>query len=221
MEIKTNILIQPAEQSRYYRIALSLAIFTVLYNIAEGLVSMYFGYKDETLALFGFGVDSFIEVLSGLGIAHMVMRIQKFPEGSRDGFEQTALKVTGFAFYFLVFGLTITSLYNLWTGHTPETTLWGVIISLISLAVMWMLVYWKRKIGKKLNSSAILADAECTMVCIYMSLVLLLSSSVYELTRFAYTDILGTLGLAYLSFKEGRECFEKARGKNHCSCEGE
>jgi divalent metal cation (Fe/Co/Zn/Cd) transporter len=217
MEI--NAPLQPTDQGRFYRIALGLAVFTILYNIAEGLVSMYFGYQDESLTLFGFGADSFIEVLSGFGIAHMVLRIQKKPQSSRDDFERTALRVTGYAFYLLVIGLTGTSLYNLWTGHKPETTLWGVIIALISIAVMWVLVVRKRKVGRQLNSAAILADAECTKVCIYMSLILLVSSGVYEVTRFAFVDTVGTLGLAYLSFREGRECFEKAKGNNHCSCE--
>jgi divalent metal cation (Fe/Co/Zn/Cd) transporter len=217
MEIITPV--QPADQSRLYRIALGLAVFTIFYNIAEGFVSTFFGYQDESLALFGFGADSFIEVLSGFGIAHMVLRIQKKPQSNRDDFERTALTVTGYAFYALVIGLAGTSLYNLWTGHRPETTLWGVIIALISIAVMWVLVIRKRKVGRQLNSAAILADVECTKVCIYMSLILLFSSGVYELTRFAFMDTLGTLGLAYLSFKEGRECFEKAKGNNHCSCE--
>jgi hypothetical protein len=221
MEMEINTAAQSADKSRLYRIALGLAVFTILYNIVEGLISMYFGYQDKTLALFGFGVDSFIEVLSGLGIAHMVLRIQKNLGSSRDDFERTALMVTGYAFYLLVIGLTGTSLYNIWIGHTPETTLWGVIISLVSIAVMWVLVFWKRKIGRQLNSAAILADAECTKVCISMSLILLISSGVYELTRFAFMDILGTLGLAYLSFKEGRECFEKAKGNNHCPYEDE
>jgi divalent metal cation (Fe/Co/Zn/Cd) transporter len=169
--------------------------------------------------LFGFGADSFIEVLSGFGIAHMVLRIQKNPQSNRDDFERTALKVTGYAFYALVIGLAATSMYNLWIGRKPETTLWGVIIALISIVVMWVLVVRKRKVGRQLNSAAILADVACTKVCIYMSLILLVSSGVYELTRFAFMDTLGTLGLAYLSFKEGRECFAKAKGNNHCSCE--
>jgi len=214
MEINTPAL--PTDQNRFYRIALGLAVFTILYNIAEGLVSMYFGYQDASLALFGFGADSFIEVLSGFGIAHMVLRIQKKPQSNRDDFERTALMVTGYAFYILVIGLASTSTYNLWIGRKPETTLWGVIIALISIAVMWVLVFWKRKVGRQLNSAAILADSECTKVCIYMSLILLLSSGVYEVTRFAFVDTLGTLGLAYLSFKEGRECFEKAKGNSHC-----
>jgi Predicted Co/Zn/Cd cation transporters len=219
MEINAPAL--PADQNRFYRTALGLAVFTILYNIAEGLISMYFGYQDESLTLFGFGADSFIEVLSGFGIAHMALRIQKNPQSNRDDFERTALMVTGYAFYALVIGLAATSMYNLWIGRKPETTLWGVIIALISIAVMWVLVVRKRKVGRQLNSAAIFADAECTKVCIYMSLVLLVSSGVYEVTRFAFMDTLGTLGLAYLSFKEGRECFEKAKGNNHCSCEDE
>jgi divalent metal cation (Fe/Co/Zn/Cd) transporter len=109
-------------------------------------------------------------------------------------------------------------MYNLWIGRKPETTLWGVVISIISIAVMLALVYYKTRVGKQLISDAILADAECTKICIYMSIVLLISSGVYELTHFAFMDIVGTLGLAYLSFKEGRECFEKVKKNNHCHC---
>ena len=96
-------------------------------------------------------------------------------------------------------------------GRKPETTLWGVMISLVSIAVMWALMFGKKKIGRKLSSDAILADAECTKVCLSMSVILLGSSGIYELTKFAFMDILGTFGLVYLSYKEGRECFEKVK----------
>jgi divalent metal cation (Fe/Co/Zn/Cd) transporter len=216
--METSTALQRSDSERLYKIAFGLAVFTILYNIAEGLISMYFGYKDESLTLFGFGADSFIEVLSGLGIAHMVLRIQRQSDSNRDNFERTALTITGYSFYALVIGLAGTSMYNLWIGRQPETTLWGVIISIISIAVMWALVYSKTKVGRKLNSDAMLADAECTKVCISMSIILLLSSGVYELTKFAFIDTIGTLGLAYLSFKEGRECFEKVKKNSHCSC---
>ena len=214
----TNIALHHPESERLFKIGFRLALFTILFNIAEGLISMYFGYKDESLTLFGFGADSFIEVLSGLGIAHMVMRIQRHPGSNRDNFERTALTITGYSFYVLVIGLSGTSMYNLWIGRKPETTLWGVIISVISIGVMAALVYGKRKVGSQLNSDAMLADAECTRVCISMSVILLLSSGVYELTKFSFIDTIGTLGLAYLSFKEGRECFEKVKKNSHCSC---
>lgn len=202
-----------------YKIAFGLAVFTIIYNVLEGLISTYLGFEDESLALFGFGSDSFIEVISGLGIAHMILRIAHHPDSNRDDFERTALRITGTAFYILVFGLVITSTYNIWTGHKPLTTFWGVVISLISILIMWILVVWKRKVGKQLNSAPILADANCTMVCVYMSFIVLISSGIYELFGIPYIDSIGTLGLSYFAFKEGKECFEKANSDKNCCCD--
>ncbi len=205
---------------KLYRTAFGLALFTIVYNIAEGLVSTYLGYEDESLALFGFGADSFIEVVSGLGIAHMVLRIERNPGSPRDRFERTALRITGFAFYALTLALVVSGLYNLYTAHRPLTTFWGVVISGISIGVMLLLVRFKRIVGRRLDSEPILADANCTLVCVYMSVILLASSAIFELTGIGYVDSLGTLGLAWYAFREGRECFEKARSEKYCSCHG-
>ena len=204
--------------NKYWRYALWLAFFTIFYNLIEGLVSVFFGVQDEALTLFGFGVDSFIEVMSGIGILVMVMRIRKNPDEPRSGFERSALRVTGTAFYLLAAGLGVTAVYNIVSGHKPETTLPGLIISAISIAVMWALVMAKRKVGRALNSSPILADANCTLVCIYMSLVLLASSLIYQFTGFGWVDSIGALGLIYFSINEGKEAFEKARSVDRDSC---
>lgn len=210
--------VQPHDIGRLYKITFLLAIFTIVYNILEGLVSIYFGWQDESFTLFGFGVDSFVEALSGFGIAHMVVRIQRQPDACRDNFERTALHLTGVAFYILVVGLMISGVYNIWTEHKPESTFWGIIISIISIVIMWNLKYWKQRMGKQLNSEAILVDAECTRVCINMSIVLLAASAIYELVKIPYIDAIGTIGLAYFSFREGKECFEKAKNNNYCFC---
>ncbi len=211
-------LAQKTEQNIYWQYALWLAVFTVLYNIVEGVVAIYFGMSDEALTLFGFGVDSFIEVMSGAAIVAMVIRIRQNPDTPRTQFEKTALRITGASFYLLAAGLGASAVYNLFTAHKPQTTLPGVIISTISIAVMWALVVGKRKAGRALNSLPILADANCTLVCIYMSLILLASSFVYELTGFGFIDSIGALGLIYFSIKEGRESFDKANGLE-CDCE--
>jgi divalent metal cation (Fe/Co/Zn/Cd) transporter len=197
---------------KYWQYALWLALFTIFYNFAEGIISIYFGGQDETLTLFGFGIDSFIEVMSGIGILAMVIRIRQNLQAERSQFERTALRITGASFYILAVGLGITAIYNLVIGHKPATTLPGLVISLVSIAVMWALVAAKRKVGHALSSAPILADANCTMVCIYMSLVLLASSLIYQFTGFGLVDSLGALGLIYFSVNEGREAFEKAAG---------
>ena len=91
--------------NKYWQYALWLALFTIFYNLAEGLVSIYFGVQDEALTLFGFGIDSFIEVLSGVGILVMVTRIRRNPGTPRSQFERTALRITGTSFYLLSAGL--------------------------------------------------------------------------------------------------------------------
>ncbi len=203
---------------KYLRWALYLAIFTIIYNLAEGLASLLLGIAGESFTLFGFGTDSLIEVISGLGILRMVTRLRARGEAHRTGFEKQALRVTGAAFYVLAAGLLVTSCFNLYSCHKPGTTFWGIVISLVSIVIMALLLRLKLAAGRRLGSAAIIADAHCTRVCIYMSVVLLAASLVYELTGLWWTDILGTLGLAWFSFSEGRECFEKARTGAHCSC---
>jgi divalent metal cation (Fe/Co/Zn/Cd) transporter len=205
------------EQKLYDR-AYLLSLFTIFYNIIEGVVSMLLGYEDETLTLFGFGVDSFIEVLSGIGIAVMIRRIRQNPDSPKSEFEIKALKITGSAFYLLSAGLLAGIIVNLVNQHKPEATIWGIVISLISIAVMIWLMNAKKSTGKKLNSDPIIADANCTKVCVYMSVVLLISSLIYELTGFAYADAIGAAGLIWFSFSEGKEAFEKAKGKS-CGCD--
>lgn len=204
-------------EEKLYKQAYWLSIFTIVYNIIEGLIAMYLGYEDETLTLFGFGADSFIEVMSGIGIAVMILRIKQNPGSSKSRFETSALKITGSAFYLLAVGLLAGIVINLVNHRKPETTFWGVIISFISIGVMLWLLWAKKNTGRKLGSEPIIADANCTKICIYMSLTLLAASLIYELTGFAYADAIGTAGLIYFSVSEGKEAFEKAKGKS-CSC---
>lgn len=219
-----------------YKWASVLALITIFYNILEGIVSVYFGLEDETIALFGFGIDSFVEVISGMGIWHMIRRInppsppfvkggdienpplEKGDKGGFDRFERQALRITGTAFYILTAGLIAISIVNLYQGRKPETTFWGIVIASVSIITMWILVHYKIKVGRRLNSQAILSDANCTKVCIYLSVTLLISSGGYELTGIGGFDSIGAIMIAVLSFREGREAFGKAKGDMICGC---
>lgn len=217
-----QITIGLAQKNRsLYQWASVLALITIFYNVGEGLVSVFFGLEDESFALFGFGLDSFVEVSSGIGIWHMLRRIRRNEGETADHFERTALKVTGSGFSVLTVGLAVTAGINLYQGHRPETTFWGIVISLVSIATMWLLIHYKVKVGKALNSQAILSDAACTRACLQLSVVLLVSSVGYKFTGIGGFDSLGTLVIAGLCFREGREAFEKARaGSFVCACGG-
>jgi len=214
---------KPDSRTALYRTAWILALITVGYNIIEGLVSVFFGMEDETLALFGFGMDSFVEVISGVGILHMIARIRSGQTNNAQGaqlpdaFEARALRITGGAFYLLTASLVATAALNIYYGREPDTTFWGVVVASVSILAMWTLIHYKVKVGRALNSEAILADANCTRACFYLSIVLLASSLGFEFTGLGWLDSAGALVIAVFAFREGREAFEKARGKA-CSC---
>ncbi len=209
------------KDNKLYEYASALALITIAYNVVEGLVSVFFGLEDGSMALFGFGVDSFVEVISGIGIWHMVRRIRNNGSENPDQFEQTALRITGAGFYVLTIGLTVTAAVDLYRGHRPDTTFWGIVVSVISVATMWLLIRYKMKVGKALNSEAILSDAACTRACLQLSIVLLIASVGYELTHIGGIDSVGTFVIAGLCFREGKEAFEKAKAKSFaCACGG-
>lgn len=204
---------------KLYKQAFGLAIFTIVYNVIEGVLSAYFGIKDETLTLFGFGMDSFVETISAIGIAQMVLRIKANPDSDKSKFEIVALKITGWCFYVLSVVLLVSAVISILEGHQPTSTVAGIVIAGISIVVMWALILSKKYLGRELNSSAMIADANCNLVCVYMSVLLLLSSGLYELFKIPYVDALGALGLIYFCITEGKEAFEKAKGIDSCGCD--
>ncbi len=209
------------KNTKLYAWASALALITIFYNIVEGFVSVFFGFENESMSLFGFGLDSFVEVVSGIGIWHMIRRIRQSGGENPDRFEKRALRITGAAFYVLTAGLAVTSLIDLFRGHRPESTFWGIVVSVVSLISMWLLIRAKVKVGKGLNSPAILADAACTRACLQLSVVLLVASAGYRLTGIGGLDSLGALAIGALCFREGREAFGKARAESFaCACGG-
>jgi divalent metal cation (Fe/Co/Zn/Cd) transporter len=212
-------MLQTLNFTNPYRLAKFLAWFTIAYNLAEGIISTYFGFEEETLALFGFGLDSFIEMISSIGILVMINRITLNPQTSASTFEKKALTLTGYCLYALAVLLLITAGLSVYQRHIPENTFSGVIIAMISIGIMYWLIIEKVKVGKKLDSKAIIADANCAKVCMYMSVVLLVSSLINYLVEIPFVDAAGALGIAYFSYSEGKESLEKAKGNHSCSCD--
>lgn len=202
--------------------AFTLSAVTIFYNLIEGSVCTYLGASDEALALFGFGVDSFVEVLSGLGIAHMILRTKKHPIAEHDVFEITALKITAWAFFLLAAGLIFGAAVSILDRARPETTLAGIVIAMVSILTMYVLYHQKLKVGHALKSDPIISDAKCTKTCFYLSFILLGSSVLYELFQVPFIDATGSLGIAWYAYREGRKAMEKAKTKklsctdDHC-----
>jgi len=207
-------------RTHFYRWASALALLTIFYNTLEGCVSTFFGIQDKTIALFGFGLDSFVEVVSGIGIWHMIRRMKQTDAITHDSFEKRALQITGGGFYVLAVGLIVTSSSNIYRGSKPETTFWGIVVSVISILSMWALIHYKMKIGKQYNSQAMIADANCSKACMYLSIILLVSSVGYAVTGIGTIDPVGAIGIAVFSYREGKEAFDKSKGHPTCGCQG-
>ncbi len=205
--------------------ALLLSSLTIAYNLLEGAVSIFFGVADGSVALAGFGFDSFIEVAS----ATMVLwRFQSKRGGSvvvSLEKEKRATFVIGVLFLLLAFATFFGGSYQLYSGSHPASTVPGLIISSLSIAFMFFLYYAKRKVAIALDSSTMMKDAACSMACIKLSFILFAGSIVFLLApSLWWADSVGAVGLSLLIAKEGKETVEAAMHPEFsggCGCAAE
>jgi Zn finger protein HypA/HybF involved in hydrogenase expression len=166
-------------------IALVLATLTILYNIAEGAVSIKFGVEDDSPALLGFGADSWIEVLSAALVFWRFVGEELMRMANASGMSATMrerFSTFSIGMLLLALGLLAVALaiYNLVNLKKPETTTPGIIISCASLSFMFSLYFAKLYVAIVLDSSTLEKDAACSLGCIKLSFVLLLGSALYK-----------------------------------------
>jgi divalent metal cation (Fe/Co/Zn/Cd) transporter len=198
-----------------------LAWFTIGYNLLEGLVSMGFGWADDSMALFGFGADSFIEV----GSALLVLWRLKEAAGCRSealARERKAALGIGLLFVVLACGIAGSAGFQLLSRHHPETTWPGLLVSLASLGFMFWLWRAKRQAAVALDSRTLEGDAACSLACIQLSCVLFAGSLAYlAFPGLWWADAAAAIVLAGFIAKEGIEGIRAARRPDFtggCGC---
>ncbi|HJW43997.1 MAG TPA: cation transporter [Geothrix sp.] len=198
------------------RRALWLSTLTIAYNLAEGLVSMAFGWADDSIALFGFGADSFIEVASALLVLWKLL-----DHGNLER-ERKATRAIGWLFLALTAGIAGGALLQLTAQRHPPTTVPGLVISLLSLSFMVFLWRAKLQAARALDSATVAADAACSLACIQLSLVLFAGSLLFLLApALWWVDAMAALALALLIGKEGVGMVRAARSAaftGGCGC---
>ncbi len=203
------------DRSDHHRRALKLSYFTVAYNIGEGLISVIAGYLAGSVALVGFGFDSFIESMSG-GV--MIWRFQK-----RDGStietekkkEERAIQLVAYSFFVLAAYVLYESFSALYFQEIPEPSIVGIIIALLSLIVMPVLFFMKRSTANAVQSQSLLADAKQTLACMVLSVSLLLGLSMNYFFGFWYADPIAGIIIVVFLVREG---FATLKEKDVCSC---
>ena len=188
--------------------ALLLSYFTVGYNIIEGLVSIWAGSMAGSIALVGFGLDSFVESLSGGVMIWRFSQHGKISEEAEEKIEGKAAKLVGYTFFILAAYVLFESLKKLLSREIPQPSLFGIIIAVVSLIVMPVLFLAKYRLGRKIGSKSLIADSKQTLACVFLSASLLIGLGLNYLFGFWQADpIVGLIVVVFL-VREGIETLQ-------------
>lgn len=181
---------------------------TIGYNVIEAAVALTAGAAASSAALIGFGLDSLIEVASATAVAW------QFSGGDPEARERTALRIIAVSFFALAAYVTVESVRALLGEREAAPSTVGIVLASVSLVVMPVLSYAQRRAGRELGSASAVADSKQTLLCTYLSGVLLVGLLLNSLFGWSWADPLAALVIAAVAVREGREAW---RGQ-HCCC---
>jgi divalent metal cation (Fe/Co/Zn/Cd) transporter len=186
--------------------------FTVGYNSLEGLVALIAGFLAGSIALVGFGLDSVIEVTSGTAL---LWRLRSDAEqNQRDKMEAAALRIVGICFLALAVYVSYEAVTSLTYNKTPEHSLTGIVLAVVSLIVMPVLARAKRRVAARIQSAALTADAKQAEFCTYLSAILLSGLLLNALFGWSWADPIAGLLMIPIIAKEG---WNALHGKTCCA----
>ena len=191
-----------------YRRAAGLEWFTVGYNTAEAAVSIVFGGLAASIALVGFGLDSVAETLSGAVLLWRLSVHGKVPAEEEEKIERRATRLVGLTFLILAGYILFESCSKLILKEAPSPSLAGIIIAAISGIVMPILAKLKYDLGRRIGSTALVADSKETLVCSFLSYSLLLGLGANYLFGFWWADPVTGLVITGYLVKEGIELWK-------------
>jgi cation diffusion facilitator family transporter len=193
-------------KEKYRKKALWLSVATVGYNVIEGIAAVTVGIATRSSALLGFGLDSFIESLSG---SVMIWRFGKErTDEDEERVEKIAVKLVAFSFFILGAYILFDAGKQLLQHEVPEKSLFGIVVAILSLLIMPALMLAKYRTGKQIGSKSLVADSKQTLACIFMSVTLLLGVGLNYLFGIWWADPLAGLVIAVMLLYEGKETLE-------------
>jgi divalent metal cation (Fe/Co/Zn/Cd) transporter len=200
-------VIAPAERARLGRRAQLLAAASVAYNAVEAVIAISAGLVAGSVALVGFGLDSVVEVSSG------VIILWQFRHPLPESRERTAQRLMAASFFALAAYVGFESVRALLGDHEPEVSRVGIVLAIASLMVMPFLSWAQRRTGRALGSGAVVADSTQTLLCSYLSAVLLAGLVLNATLGWHWADPLAGLVIAAIAIREGRDAW---RGDGCC-----
>ncbi|WP_331769968.1 cation transporter (plasmid) [Embleya sp. NBC_00888] len=209
----TAISLEPSPARRdalAQRIRLLVAA-TITYNVIEAVVAITAGTLASSTALVGFGLDSVIEVSSAAAVA---WQFSAREHAVREAREQRTLRIIAVSFFALAAYVGVDAVRALAGTGEAERSLPGIVIAALSLAVMPFLSAAQRRAGRELGSASAVADSKQTLLCTYLSAVLLVGLVLNATLGWSWADPVAALAIAAIAAKEGRDAWQ---GKGCCA----
>jgi divalent metal cation (Fe/Co/Zn/Cd) transporter len=203
------------ESKELHKKALRLSYFTVGYNIMEGVVSILAAFAAGSVALLGFGLDSFIESLSGTVMIWRFRQHGKISEEEEKRIEKKAIRLVAYTFFILAAYVLYESLRKLYFQEIPDPSLVGIMIAIVSLIVMPILFIMKYRTGKSIGSRSLVADSKETLACVFLSASLLVGLGLNYLFGLWQADSLVGFIIVVFLIKEG---YSALKEEKLCSC---
>ncbi|MCO6009247.1 cation transporter [Actinoallomurus purpureus] len=188
-----------------------LVAATITYNVVEAIVAITAGTLASSGALLAFGLDSVIEVASAAAVA---WQFSARDHQAVERRERTALRITAVSFFALAVYVTVDAVRALLGGGEAHHSVPGLVLAALSLVIMPGLSYAQRRAGRELGSASAVADSKQTLLCTYLSAVLLAGLALNAAFGWAWADPIAALVIAAVAVKEGREAW---RGDDCCA----
>lgn len=206
-----------AERAGLVRRGLALEYLTVGWNVVEGVVAVLAAVAAGSVALLGFGIDSFVEMTSGLVLIWR-LRAERTARDHEEleRLDQRAHKLVALSLFLLAAYVAYEAVAALVTRERPEPSMVGICITSLSLGVMWWLARAKRRAARELGSRALEADSFQTTACFWLSLITLAGIALNAAVGWWWADPVAALGMTWFLVAEGREAW---RGED-CDCSG-
>ncbi|WP_228921912.1 cation diffusion facilitator family transporter [Streptomyces sp. DH7] len=201
----------PARRDALARRIRLLVAVTIAYNVIEAVVALTAGTMASSSALIGFGLDSVIEVSSAAAVA---WQFSAREHAVRESRERTTLRIISVSFFALAAYVAVDAVRTLAGTGEAEPSALGIVIAALSLAVMPFLSAAQRRAGREIGSASAVADSKQTLLCTYLSAVLLVGLLLNATLGWTWADPVAALAIAGLAVKEGREAWQ---GKGCCA----
>jgi len=190
--------------------ALALSIFTVAYNFAEGVIAIIASSLSGSTALLGFGLDSFVESLSGFV---MIWRFWKYdPKADDEEFERIekkAARLVAYTFFVLGAYVALDAGHAIYMRESADTSIIGIALAIASLITMPVLFLLKYRLGKAIGSQSLIADSKETLACVFLSMALLAGLAANSIWNVWWIDSAAALVIAVLILREGIETLKE------------